>query len=360
MLASNKLAWVSLGIDPGIGSVLTAAIYGIDELKKWVWSLSNNEYHLRTGHTQYTAKLIRAAQLKDGLCAFESAIPDMHTSSSAQSIHGLHYLFSSDKLVTRFQVNQKISVRQGRWRVSKQHPREVVRICCEMTWFFIKEVTIISVGTAIFPTSFKSHKPAPRIAQFVKALKADGWTVVLVDEHNMSQACSACHHKSNGEFPYRLCDLGSAPGVPQPRYPVTRSSHFVRQCSNPDCGIIVNRDINVAKNIAFLGLLQHTGKERPFYFNSPISIPRPNLVPGFKRFVRPVATPPATPVPPVAPAVINLDRADYLASSYEKAFIVFRRLYAKDELPEFGTTVIKPSKGPWYSLHARCYPSWAP
>ncbi|KAJ2010801.1 hypothetical protein GGI14_006337, partial [Coemansia sp. S680] len=86
----------------------------------------------------------------------------------------------------------------------------------------------------------------------------------------------------------------------------------------------------------------HTGKERPFYFNSPVSIPSPNLVPGFKRFVRPVATPPAPPVPPVAPAVINLDRADYLESSYEKAFIVFRRLYAKDELPEPSTVAIKP------------------
>ncbi|KAJ2105982.1 hypothetical protein IW146_007986 [Coemansia sp. RSA 922] len=94
---------------------------------------------------------------------------------------------------------------------------------------------------------------------------------------------------------------------------------------------------------------RHTGKERPFYFNSPVSIPSPNLVPGFKRFVRPVATPPAPPVPPVplvAPAVINLARADYLASNYEKAFIVFLRLYAKDELPEPGTVVIKPSKGP--------------
>ncbi|KAJ1650052.1 hypothetical protein GGF38_005934, partial [Coemansia sp. RSA 25] len=107
LLKLTGSAMVYIGLDPGIGAILTAAVYGIPG---WSWSLSNKEYHARMGTKQNIDKLQKAAKRVPGLIKAESAIPNTRTVTAAETMETLRYQNSKAMLRQRFELNQQLFV----------------------------------------------------------------------------------------------------------------------------------------------------------------------------------------------------------------------------------------------------------
>ncbi|KAJ2321199.1 hypothetical protein GGI00_006098, partial [Coemansia sp. RSA 2681] len=165
----------------------------------------------------------------------------------------------------RFELNQQLFVQQLRWKADKQHQHTLSSICQEMTRGFDKKLAVFCFGAAVFQSSMKGHMSAPRTRQFIGKLRELGWTVLEVDEYNTSQLCAACHGENgDNERRTRLCELGGPYDDVTPERPICSNRHFVRRCIS--CQAVVNRDVNAARNISFLGKLQDTDQPRPAYF----------------------------------------------------------------------------------------------
>ncbi|KAJ1670698.1 hypothetical protein GGF38_001341 [Coemansia sp. RSA 25] len=366
LLKLTGSATVYIGLDPGIGAILTAAVYGIPG---WSWSLSNKEYHARIGTKRDIDKLQKAAKRVPGLIEAESAIPNTRTVTAAETMEMLRYQNSKAMLCQRFKLNQQPFVRQLRWAADKQHQHTLSSIFQEMTRGFDKKLVVFCFGAAVFQSTMKGHMSAPRTRRFIDKLCALGWKVLEVDEYNTSQLCAACHgNNGDNERRTRLCELGGPYDDVTPERPICSNSHFVRRCIS--CKAVVNRDVNAARNISFLGKLQDTDQPRPAYFTreEPLAdhikvSPRPekaacpNTKHGPKCLGKPSTSKPA---PSATVTIPSPDGDNHSMGDFISMHLVFTKFHPKDELPVEGVKYQYTSNKAKYSLHAIRYPATLP
>ncbi|KAJ2504145.1 hypothetical protein IWW47_002662, partial [Coemansia sp. RSA 2052] len=366
LLKLTGSAAVYIGLDPGIGAILTAAVYGIPG---WSWSLSNKEYHARIGTKRDIDKLQKAAKRVPGLIEAESAIPNTRTVMAAETMETLHYQNSKAMLRQRFKLNQQPFVRQLRWAADKQHQHTLSSIFQEMTRGFDKKFAVFCFGAAVFQSSMKGHMSAPRTRRFIDKLRTLGWTVLEVNEYNTSQLCAACHgNNGDNERRTRLCELGGPYDDVTPERPICSNSHFVRHCIS--CKAVVNRDVNAARNISFLGKLQDTDQPRPAYFmrEEPLAdhikvSPRPEkaVCPNTKHGLKCLGKPSTSkPAPSDTSTIPSPDGDNHSMGDFTSMHLVFTKFHPKDELPVEGVKYQYTSNGEKYSLHAMRYPAALP
>ncbi|KAJ2006441.1 hypothetical protein GGI06_005389 [Coemansia sp. S85] len=156
-----------------------------------------------------------------------------------------------------------------RWSTYKQQQAVIAHICHCLTEGLDRKRATLCFCDATFNTSTRGHMASPSMRQLVDYLRRDGWRVITVWEFNTSQVCSRCHHELKfGEFPYRLCNVGSPTDGHAFCHKPT-NNHSVKRCTR--CWTIWNRDFNAALNIAYLGMLQYYQRQRPLHFRKELS-----------------------------------------------------------------------------------------
>ena len=110
--------------------------------------------------------------------------------------------------------------------------------------------TIIAYGAGKFNASSPGYKSSPtRSSYFANRLKkVHNATVLNIWEFNTSQICSKC------QAPVKLCGVATQQDPFMTPANIVQKHHFVRRCTNNLCRIIWNRDVNAARNMAFLAI----------------------------------------------------------------------------------------------------------
>ncbi|KAJ1950349.1 hypothetical protein FBU59_000724 [Linderina macrospora] len=265
-----KRSFEFIGVDPGNKDVLTAVRLGDRE---WSCHLSNSQYHTESNFRLRALKIDRDFH-RLGLKSWMTNTPNSHPISVAEIRNLLQHLYQSTEFLVHMNLHQRRNIRYQRWATYRRNRQVVADACHRVTKGLDRRCTVICVGGARFPTNIKGRSPSPRMNRFIDQWRSEGWRVVIVGEYNTSQLCSACHFYSGGD-PRKLCGLGSSQDPFRSRAYV-ENDRFVRRCTNPNCRIVWNRDVNAARNIAYLGKLACLGKSRPVYFSSEIkNIPEP-------------------------------------------------------------------------------------
>ena len=99
----------------------------------------------------------------------------------------------------------------------------------------------------------KGHKRGPVVA-LKRVLKKWVNNLILVDEFRTSKLCYKCHHKTE-KMSYNNIKVNS-----------------VLRCTNNECRIVIDRDINGCKNIFKLFKRSLEGEERPDCFKRKLSV----------------------------------------------------------------------------------------
>ncbi|KAJ2697629.1 hypothetical protein H4218_003838 [Coemansia sp. IMI 209128] len=285
----------------------------------------------------------------DGLRKWISETPMPRTSSSHNTLDHLRSLYRSEYFRKHMCLNLDLHTRIDRWSMYKQQQAVIAHICHYLTEGLDCERATLCFGDATFNTSSRGHMASPSsMRQFVDYLRRDGWHVITVWEFNTSQVCSRCHHElKSGEFPYRLCNVGSfADGHAFCHRPT--NNHSVKRCTR--CRTIWNRGFNAALNIAYLGMLQYYQRQRPLHFRKGLSKPPAYVARQMAQaaeraaaaFSSETAAPvapetaetavasvaPATDVAPVAP-VAPVDGAEAVLSNSKRRLLMHRETRKK-------------------------------
>ncbi|KAJ2062697.1 hypothetical protein GGI17_002204 [Coemansia sp. S146] len=172
------------------------------------------------------------------------------TTTSAETLVLLQYLFKTANFVTHMEMHQKLRVREVRWKVCEQKASTIAEYCRRITVGRKREETAISIGDAKIK-NMRSCMPCPRVKKLIDQLRRTGWHAIMVKETNTSQVCSSCMMRlSEGQAPVKLCDVGSDHDTHRFKAK-PGNKHFVRRCTV--CLKIWNMDVNAARNIAYLG-----------------------------------------------------------------------------------------------------------
>jgi hypothetical protein len=166
-------------------------------------------------------------------------------------------------------------VRKLRRRVTVQKQREVDRVCAEITG---GKKAVVAFGAASVGRGGAKGQCGPCEAVKRRLSSHHGATVVMVEEFRTSQMCSTCLSGLGGfrvlrrrritedgvptvSEGGRLSDEESGGGAKS-----YETCHNVRACTNPLCRIVWNRDVNAARNIAWICMSIARGEGRPAEF----------------------------------------------------------------------------------------------
>jgi hypothetical protein len=130
--------------------------------------------------------------------------------------------------------------------------------------------TIMILGDGAFDTTSPGHEPLPSARKLYAELKKRGVHVIWQDEFRTSKLCSSCHSCVKEFKTKSIC---YPPYKRTPPQPPTQSSNFpyikpkrvkslqadatpwgIRLCSNKECSILWNRDMNACINMLDLFL----------------------------------------------------------------------------------------------------------
>ncbi|KAJ2881291.1 hypothetical protein H4R27_004183 [Coemansia aciculifera] len=322
---------VRIGGDPGVKTFLELVCFDEPE---WSCSFSAKQYHADSGSTWRAAEISKLID-RLGLRLWMSRTPTSKTTTSAGTLVLLQYLFKTANFVTHMEMHQKLRVREVRWKAYEQKASTIAEYCRRITVGRKREETTISIGDAKIK-NMRGCMPCPRVKKLVDQLRRTGWRAIMAKETNTSQVCSSCMMRlPEGQAPVKLCDVGG--NRDKHRFKAKPGNkHFVRRCTV--CLKMWNRDINAARNIAYLGWLELLGLPRPWCFVKHLEHPplRPLQIAYYRdpqdvgSFVLPGDLPPAqattfepvyrtprrlnrrasrlTPLPAQAPPAILLDR----------------------------------------------------
>ncbi|KAJ2049359.1 hypothetical protein H4S04_003267, partial [Coemansia sp. S16] len=256
---------VHIGGDPGVRTYATFSRIG----KIWVCSFSAKQYHADSGSTWRAAEMSRLID-QFNLRQWMSRIPSSKTASSEKTLKMLRYLFATDTFNRYLQMHQLIRVRIMRWRKYEQQQSTIASYYNKVTAGCTRENMTINMGNAELH-NMRGCLPCPRAKKLTDYWGRTRWRINMIKENNTSQVCSTCMMRlPDGQAPVRLCTLGDE--HTRLRYKVRPSNnHFVRHCSV--CGTTWNRDVNAARNMAYLGYLLALGLPRPWFFDQHLEDP---------------------------------------------------------------------------------------
>jgi hypothetical protein len=264
----HDLQWV--GIDPGRKTAIAASKLD-DENDHWSFKLSTADYHHRIKANE--SKQRKEEQLrKAGVFEWLLQSPTMKTHCAASTLQCLRRTFETNHLHHIVDMNCTRKIKHMRWKVYI-HRMKTIDQTCKSILGNDPSHTIIAFGAGKFNPTSRGYKSSPTSSSYlVNRLKTVHHATVLnIWEFNTSQVCSNCR------YPLKLTGVGDNQDpwmtdvdIPKP--------HFVRRCTNPLCRIIWNRDVNAARNMAFLAIHLAYQVDRPDPFNA--SIPQPQRVRG--------------------------------------------------------------------------------
>jgi hypothetical protein len=260
----HDLHWV--GVDPGRKNVVTASKLD-DDNEHWSFKLSSAEYHHRIKANERKEK--KDTQLrKAGVSEWLLESPTMKTHSAAATLSCIQRTFASNHLHQIFNINSTRKTKHMRWKVYMHRLKTIDQTCKSMLGDDPSN-TIIAYGGGKFNPSSPGYKPSPtRSSYFANRLKkVHNATVLNIWEFNTSQICSKCH------APVKLCGVATQQDPFMTPANIVQTHHFVRRCTNNLCRIIWNRDVNAARNMAFLGIHLVYQVDRPDPFNASVPYP---------------------------------------------------------------------------------------
>jgi len=260
----HDLHWV--GVDPGRKNVVTASKLD-DDNEHWSFKLSSAEYHHRIKANERKEK--KDTQLrKAGVSEWLLESPTMKTHSAAATLSCIQRTFASNHLHQIFNINSTRKTKHMRWKVYMHRLKTIDQTCKSMLGDDPSN-TIIAYGGGKFNPSSPGYKPSPtRSSYFANRLKkVHNATVLNIWEFNTSQICSKCH------APVKLCGVATQQDPFMTPANIVQTHHFVRRSTNNLCRIIWNRDVNAARNMAFLGIHLVYQVDRPDPFNASVPYP---------------------------------------------------------------------------------------
>ncbi|KAJ2036229.1 hypothetical protein H4S04_008812, partial [Coemansia sp. S16] len=248
-----------IGGDLGKKDIVSCALLGNMD---WTYSISARQYHEDIGSAWRTAEMNRLID-RLGLRLWMSKMRTSNAMTPEDMLIMLRYLYKTDSFVKHMEMHQKLRVRVMNWRAYEQKASTIAKYCRDITAGFDRDSTTIDMGDAKLH-NMRGCLPSPRVKKLVDCWRRMGWHVVMIKEANTSQVCSSCTTRlPTGQAPVKLCKLGDE--HTKHRFMARPSNnHFVKHCSV--CGIVWNRDVNAARNMAYLGYLLAMGLPRPWYF----------------------------------------------------------------------------------------------
>jgi hypothetical protein len=192
----------------------------------------------------------------------------MKTHSAAATLSCIQRTFASNHLHQIFNINSTRKTKHMRWKVYMHRLKTIDQTCKSMLGDDPSN-TIIAYGAGKFNASSPGYKPSPtRSSYFANRLKkVHNATVLNIWEFNTSQICSKC------QAPVKLCGVATQQDPFMTPANIVQKHHFVRRCTNNLCRIIWNRDVNAARNMAFLGIHLVYQVDRPDPFNASVPYP---------------------------------------------------------------------------------------
>jgi hypothetical protein len=262
--AERDLHWV--GVDPGRKSVVTASKLD-DDNEHWSFKLSSAEYHHRIKANERKGK--KEGQLRRaGVSEWLLETPTLKTHSADATLNVLRRTFGGDQLHQIFSINSTRKTKHMRWKVYIHRLKTIDQVCKSMLGDDPAN-TVIAYGSGKFNSSSPGYKASPtRASTFEDRLrKVHNATVLKIWEFNTSQVCSQCHAH------VKMCGVATQQDPFMAPANIVGNHHFVRRCTNNLCRIIWNRDVNAARNMAFLGIHLVYQVDRPDPFNRSVPFP---------------------------------------------------------------------------------------
>ena len=249
-----------IGVDPGRKYVVTAA--SLDE--RWTYKINSCQYHHDIKSTKRRLHTQRV-QARQGLSNWLEEMPTLKTHCSDATQAAMTHLFRDDNLSRQFDISLSRNARHYRWKVHIHRRKTLHKICQGILGGRDPRNTVIAFGNAMFGRT-RGYASCPSKSMVLyKMLRYQYRAYVLsVQEFNTSQVCSSCFTS------IKLCNVGS---TRDPFHDPLRETsnavskhHFVRRCSNPACQTIWHRDVNAARNMAYLALHLVYQLDRPDEF----------------------------------------------------------------------------------------------
>ncbi|AYV87049.1 MAG: hypothetical protein Sylvanvirus21_1 [Sylvanvirus sp.] len=250
-----------VGIDPGYTTLFSASTSN-DRLKKDCISLSTKQYrHESKMHEQryYYQNFLKH---NPELTTIILATPSFKTADPEEILKGIDFLVEHADML--FQAFRKSALPKFKFKVKTFSAKTLTQHCKKVVGPTPK-TCVVGVGDWSQKRNgfLKGGVGASPNKKFLKELKQrQGVTVVLIDEYNTSQFCFKC--KSKLEPVYLKCKLKRQEEKQEPEA-ITRKVHHVLHCSNNECGMYWNRDINSSHHHQHLMFNLATKKGRPSY-----------------------------------------------------------------------------------------------
>jgi len=111
------------------------------------------------------------------------------------------------------------------------------------------KTTLLGCGDWSNPPGLKGLEPAP-VKKLRRELRKMGVTVVKIDEHRTSLACSQCCVSKTKNVRYR-------------KNGKSVECHQTIRCLNNECGVYWQRDVNASRNIFSILMAKVQGIQRP-------------------------------------------------------------------------------------------------
>ena len=268
-----------VGLDPGkhpdflTGIAVTGDWDGIERQDEII-NLGTRDFYYHAGFKKRTF-LMHLWMSKDlDVTAFNAGAPSGNGVCIKE--FGKRITFVSASLYTLVRFHTARRVRKLRRRVTIKKQVEVDKVCRKITR---GKRTVVAFGAAQVGTGRTKRQCGPCESVRRRLSSHHRATVVMVDEFRTSQVCSTCQ-LAVGKFAVLKRQRVIEDGMPT----VTeggrlhhqddseggttsyKTCHNVRACSNPLCRIVWNRDVNAARNIAWICMSIARGEGRPAEF----------------------------------------------------------------------------------------------
>jgi hypothetical protein len=257
-----------VGLDPGkspdfLTGVVVQGVWDGIERQSGEIRLGTREFYHRAGFKKRTFLMGQWMARDVDVAWFNERAPTGDGLGLEEFSKRVTAVTASMYALIRFHTARR--VRKLRRRVTVQKQREVDRVCAEITG---GKVTVVAFGAATVGKGGAKGQCGPCEAVRRRLSSHHRATVVMVEEFRTSRMCSTCLSGIGGFRVLRRRRIieGGMLTVSVGGDGSHETCHNVRACTNPLCRIVWNRDVNAARNIAWICMSIARGESRPAEF----------------------------------------------------------------------------------------------